>query len=182
MRDNPPLSQNIEVGSSGEIGSLLIYLGEYREAETPLKRVLELSRIIDEPRNIAPALSALANAYRGMSKYEDAVGLYLEALPILRQLGFAHQEAQLLGNLAGCLRNLGKFTEAKDLQLQCLAAYREQGNTREGMVRSVIRTVGVLGHQFCTTLTEASPLATKMLWIHGTGWTDEHLQWPRHPG
>ena len=72
-------------------------------------------------------LSNLGNAYRGLGRFEEAIGCYEKSLAIFRETGDRYGEGRTLRNLGDAYRELRRFEEAIGCYEESLAIYRESG-------------------------------------------------------
>ncbi|MEM7125641.1 MAG: tetratricopeptide repeat protein, partial [Chloroflexota bacterium] len=88
------------------------------------------------------ALNNMALVYDATGKPKEALALYEQALPIMREVGDRAGEATTLNNMAGVYRSTGKPKEALALYEQALPIRREVGD-RAGEATTLNNMAGV---------------------------------------
>jgi len=100
------------------IGSVLIRLGEYKEAEKAYRDAESIFRRNDQPEGQCRALNQLAGLFFRQNDYQNSLATLTDALNIAYELGDTKKTAYMMGNLGRLNTFLGDFQEAtKHLQL-----------------------------------------------------------------
>jgi tetratricopeptide (TPR) repeat protein len=81
----------------------------------------------DDPHGQAAAHLSLAQAYRSLSRHDEAVAHFDKARAQAGLAGWRQGEAAALGSAANVFRDLGRLAEATDRHGQALELYRETG-------------------------------------------------------
>jgi tetratricopeptide (TPR) repeat protein len=125
---------DLEQASTGNLGTALWQMGQYRRAIACLEQALAIVRELEDRQSEAAWLGNLGNCYANLGEYLWAIDLYEQALVTDRELGNREGEARNLGNLGSCYLSVGKVRRAIDLYEQTLLIAREFGNRQaEGM-------------------------------------------------
>lgn len=97
-----------------------------RAAETldDAKRVVDLATELDDTRLLAVGHDAVASAYFGQSKYDEALAGYAKALEVDPDPAI---EAHARNNMAQVQRALGRTPDAIESQRRAVALYRDVG-------------------------------------------------------
>ncbi|MEV4311027.1 BTAD domain-containing putative transcriptional regulator [Actinocrispum sp. NPDC049592] len=100
--------------------------GRAGETAEDAERVLEIAAELGDTRLAAVGHDALASAYFGQKRFEEALGEYEKALSL-----DAHPaiEAHVRNNVAQVLRELGRSRDAVEPQRRAVALYQEVGET-----------------------------------------------------
>ena len=93
------------------------------------EQALAIYRELDNPRGIAYALTAVANAAYSLGRYEQAEAAYEEALKVRASLGDRLGSAVLLNNLGSIAYMRGQLKRAKELFEESARAFREMGGS-----------------------------------------------------
>ena len=100
------------------IGSVLIRLGEYKEAEKAFRDAESIFRRNDQLEGQCRALNQLSGLFFRQNDYQNSLAILTDALNIAHQLGDTKKTAYMMGNLGRLNTFLGDFPEAtKHLQL-----------------------------------------------------------------
>lgn len=89
-----------------------------------------LGRLTD-PSSRANTLRCLGRAYHSLGQFEQAIGLYQEALAIARKIGDRYREGINLGRLGSAYHDLGESERAIKFLRESLTITREIGDYRE---------------------------------------------------
>jgi tetratricopeptide (TPR) repeat protein len=113
-----------------ELGSHLVQIGAYSEAQDYLQQALSIRQHVLGPEHhqVAKSLNNLALLYRDQGKYEQAESLFQQALSIWQNvLGPEHPDlALLLENYATLLHQMRRTTEAIKLEERAQAIRAKQ--------------------------------------------------------
>jgi tetratricopeptide (TPR) repeat protein/transcriptional regulator with XRE-family HTH domain len=118
-------------------GRLLIEQGRFGEAVAPIEESVSGFRG-RERRGESHGLLKLANAYAEQGHWQDAIANLDECLPILRELGDRHTEAEALQSRAILHRYQGRWQDALQSIADSQAIYHELGD-RLGEARALQR-------------------------------------------
>ncbi|MEE8148972.1 MAG: tetratricopeptide repeat protein, partial [candidate division Zixibacteria bacterium] len=100
------------------IGSVLIRLGEYKEAEKAYRDAESIFRRNDQLEGQCRALNQLSGLFFRQNDYQNSLAILTDALNIAHQLGDTKKIAYMMGNLGRLNTFLGDFPEAtRHLQL-----------------------------------------------------------------
>ena len=100
------------------IGSTLIRLGEYKEAEKAFRDAESIFRRNDQLEGQCRALNQLSGLFFRQNDYQNSLATLTDALNIVHDLGDTKKTAYMMGNLGRLNTFLGDFPEAtKHLQL-----------------------------------------------------------------
>ncbi|KAB8143455.1 tetratricopeptide repeat protein [Chloroflexia bacterium SDU3-3] len=108
----------------------LISLGRYHEARLRCQQALDLSREMNDRRNIAQAYDTLGLISYHQGDYATAVRAYEDAVEIHRLLGSGYQEGSSLANYAFALCAMGRHHEAAAAAARALALANESQSDR----------------------------------------------------
>jgi tetratricopeptide (TPR) repeat protein len=122
---------DLEQASTGNLGTALWPMGQYRRAIACYEKALAIVRRLEDRQSEGAWLGNLGNCYYSLGEVRRAIDLYEQALAIDRELGDRQGEARHLGNQGPCYLSLGEVERAIDLNEQVLAIARELGD-REG--------------------------------------------------
>ncbi|MEU9890716.1 tetratricopeptide repeat protein [Sphaerisporangium sp. NPDC051011] len=85
--------------------------GEYRSALRLYEEAMSVDPVMG-PQNEASWLNNVAEVYRHLDRYVDALDHYRKALEAYREIGDPQSEAEVLNNIGNCLVCMGKDGEA----------------------------------------------------------------------
>jgi tetratricopeptide (TPR) repeat protein len=108
-------------------GWILQRLGERSHGLELTEQALEIGKDQEKQLELL-ALNNMADLYRQTGHPQEALTLYEQALPILREVGHRVGEAATLNNMAGVYRQAGHLQEALTLYEQALPILREVGH------------------------------------------------------
>lgn len=94
------------------LSTVLLENNDLLQAEDALRKGLDLARGLHEPRRVAYALADLAHLQDLLERETKALGLFEEALDILRDLEDPATQASVLFGRAEAERDLGRFHDA----------------------------------------------------------------------
>lgn len=104
------------------------YLGRLEEAESEVRRGLELAREVGYPAGEAGALNSLGTILYPTGRHEEAIACYMEAIDIEREEGDLLGQTQTLSNLGNVFRALGDIDEAARCYRKSLEFAAESDN------------------------------------------------------
>lgn len=138
LPQQPPLMMEPSI----KLGVCLCGLARYNEAERILTRCLDDARDVNNSKVAmdvglyARGLTALAALYQAQSRYEEAMKLHQEAIPLARSIQESPSSLELADNIAGyaeTLRKYGDLPQAEKHHREALAirirAVEENGCT-----------------------------------------------------
>ncbi|HIK31674.1 MAG TPA: CHAT domain-containing protein [Oscillatoriales cyanobacterium M4454_W2019_049] len=138
-----------EVGSRGEEGKTLHYLGdvyrdlrEYPQALDYYQPALSIAREVANRDEESTILNHLAGVYLKLGESAQALEYYQQALSITREIGNRSGEGTTLHNLGSVYGKLRQYPQALDYYQQALSIRQEIGDRRgEG---STLNNLGAL--------------------------------------
>jgi len=152
--------------------------GRYREAETPLKRALEISEEVLGPEHPLTAirLSNVASLYRAQGRDQEAETLFVRALKIWNSVPESEPEAiaASFNNLAELYREQGRLKEAEPLQKRALGISHEILGSEHPLTATNLNNLASL-YRVQGRYEEAEPLRKRVLEIR------EKVLGPEHP-
>ncbi len=161
-----------------ELGSHLIHIGAYSEAQDYLQQALSIRQHVLGPEHpdVASSLNNLAMLYYNQGKYEQAEPLYQQALSIVQHvLGPEHPDvAGSLNNLALLYYNQGKYEQAEPLYQQALSIRQHVLGPEHPNVATSLNNLALL-YQDQGKYEQAEPLYQQALSIR------QHVLGPEHP-
>ncbi len=110
-------------------GAAMSALGKknYKEAEPRMMLALEKARILGDPPRLARILHNWGDALLDQGRFEDALKMHQEALPVLAQLKRRNFEAISYIQISACYRGLLRYSDARSNLLRALTIYEEIG-------------------------------------------------------
>jgi tetratricopeptide (TPR) repeat protein len=103
----------------------LIQWGHYRLTAGLHER---LQGHLDDPETNSASKIILAECYRLLGRFSEAIGLFEQALDIARETGYQNAEAAALGSLGNCYLEFGQILRATELYEQAVDIARETGD------------------------------------------------------
>lgn len=121
-------SVRMEAYGAANAAAPLTAAGEYRKAETYLRRAKEVFKDLGERRGSGAAELALANLRASQRKWSDAEDAFDEALRVAREIGYRSLEASVLMNRGQMLKGRDRAGEARGLLTEAKRIFAELGN------------------------------------------------------
>ncbi len=124
------------------VGSALRRLGDFRNALRSLVLSLQMKRANGQP--IGAVLNNIADVYRELEDYDEAMQHYQQASQILAERADKTEYAHTLESMAELELERDQNRRAEELLRQALAVYREQGNRvyelliHDGLIRAAL--------------------------------------------
>ncbi len=147
-------------------GTMARTMGEYRQAEVWLGRLLELREAGKDELALARVQHDLAWLYHNQARYAEAEPLYRRSLAIKeKSLGKDHPDvAATLNNLAELYRTQGRYAEAEPLYRRSLAIRESKLGKDHPAVATALNNLAEL-YKAQGRYAEAEPLYTRSLSI-----------------
>jgi len=108
-------------------GWVLHRLGDRVQGLALTEQAVELGQELDQNLTMQ-AMNNMAMVYRDIGRPQDALRLYEQALPILKEVGDRAQEATTLNNMAAVYSTIGRPQDAFRLYEQALPILKEVGD------------------------------------------------------
>ncbi len=121
----PENEEQLAAAVFSALGFFALRMGQHQQAETWLRRALELFAQHDDPEGMADVLHRLGDAAYSQGDYETAQAHYRRAFELYTQMNDLWGQMVVLNNWANLLLNLGRREEAKAYYERCLR-YSEQ--------------------------------------------------------
>jgi pentatricopeptide repeat protein len=108
-------------------GQMMLYLGSTHHARRLMERALEIAQV--DNQHLVPQISLrIASVYSLMGRFQEALVLYQQTVPILQKMGDRREEISTFIGMAAIYSAIGKRQEALSLYEQTLLIVRELGD------------------------------------------------------
>ncbi|GAB4826199.1 hypothetical protein Ancab_009064 [Ancistrocladus abbreviatus] len=127
------------------IGNLLIHEGKAKDAEYPFTRILNIYKSLygESDGRVGLALCSLANVKCAQGNTDEAIGLYRQALQIVKGSGYVALDDSIMEkmriDLAELLHVVGRGDEGRELLEECLiVSEKHKGKEHPSLVTHLI--------------------------------------------
>jgi CHAT domain-containing protein/tetratricopeptide (TPR) repeat protein len=116
----------VRTGQTTEVSKS--FLEDITKAGSSYRRETAQAYVISEKKREGLALAELGDAYYRLGMKQDALENFNEALPILKAVGYAKDEAKVLNKVGLLYSSMGDYQRALGALTQALALRRADGN------------------------------------------------------